>query len=431
VSAAVIPDQLAKRRWWILVANVVAMVAIANLQYGWTQFTTPLTQSLKQTLPVIQVTFTLFVVAQTWPQFLYGWLLEKFGTRLVVSVGALFVAWAWIGSGLAKGLPMLYTSYTIGGVGAGIVYGACVSMGTKWFPDRRGLAVGITAGAYGFGSAFTVIPIANMITGSGIGPTFITFGIIQGVLVLLMAQFMRFPAVGWKPAGWVPNANSAVKMSTREYTPKEMLSTKTFYVLYLMMTMLAFGGMMMTAQMKPLAHTFGHDKLIVFGSVTFLSMALINEQIANGFTRPFWGWISDYIGRYNTMAIAFTIESTGLVLLSIFIKNPYAFMFLSALTYFAWGEIYSLFPSAITDVYGSKNSAKNYGILYTSKGVATIAAAPGAAWLMTTTGSWTPVLLTAAAFDITAAALALFWLKPMVTKQLAAQKSAESGKAAV
>jgi OFA family oxalate/formate antiporter-like MFS transporter len=394
------------------------MAAIANLQYAWTLFTTPLTKSLNATLTAVQLAFTLFVLAETWLVPIEGYLIDRLGARLVVSAGSFLVAAGWIGSGFTQSLSGLYFWYTIGGVGAGAVYGASIGTALKWFPDRRGLATGLTAGAYGAGTALTILPIQNMIEASGYQSAFKVWGIIQGVIVLVVAQFILAPPAGWRPAGWTPPAagTSAVAQTQVSRTPWEMLRTPTFWILYLMMTMVAFGGLMVTAQLRPIAETYGLNKTIVWFGISALGMALLLDRIVNGITRPFWGWVSDHIGRYHTMAITFFLEAIAIFALLQVIDRPVAFVVLSGFVFFAWGNIYSLFPAAIGDLFGPKYATTNYGLQYTAKGTASFFAGVGAAWLVGIAGSWTPVFWVAIGCDLVAAALAFFWLRPLATR---------------
>lgn len=399
-------------RWLQLVACVVAMMAIANLQYAWTLFTIPLSESLGAKLSAVSWAFSLFVLVQTWLSPLYGALVDRLGTRVVVSCGAIPVALGWVGSGYADSLPWLYFWYALGGVGAGAVYGASIGTALKWFPDRRGFAAGLTAGAYGFGAALTILPIQWMIDSSGYRRTFIVWGILQGVLVLVAAQFLRKAPANLRVAPGVAKPSRVVQ-NALDYTPGQMVRTGTFWLMYMMMTMVAFGGLMVTAQIKPIASTYGMDKHVLFYGVTALGLALVLSGVLNGVTRPFWGFISDRIGRYQTMGVAFALEALGIFALLRFIGHPLWFVILSGLVFFAWGEIYSLFPAAIGDVFGPKHSATNYGIQYTAKGTASIFASPGAALLFETWGSWEAVFWVAIFCDLLAAALAFFWLRPL------------------
>jgi len=415
-------------RWRQLVACIIAMLAVANLQYAWTWFTTPLTQSLHATLAAVQWAFSFFVLTQTWLAPINAYLVDRFGPRIVVGVAGALVGAGWIGSGLANSLPELYAAYGIGGIGAGAVYSATIGIAMKWFPDRRGLCVGAVAGSYGFGTALTVLPITHMIETSGYRSAFLIWGAIQGLVVLVAAQFLTMPPTGWLPAGWKAvnaKAQRKVQQSLRDCTPQEMLKSGPFYLLYLMMTLVTFSGLMVTAQLKPIGDTYGFNKHILFGSLTVLNLTAILNQVLNGSARPFFGWVSDHFGRYDTMAVVFILEAVAITALTLLVNHTVWFVALSGLMFFAWGDIYSLFPAAIADIFGSKYATTNYGIQYTSKGVGSILAGPCAAWLMAASGSWLPVFWAAVACNVIAAALAVFWLKPRVTRFVKKQEALE------
>jgi MFS transporter, OFA family, oxalate/formate antiporter len=391
------------------------MMAVANLQYAWTLFTVPLTQSLHARLSAVQIAFTLFILTETWLVPFEGYLIDRLGARLIVTGAAGLVGAGWIGSGMADSLGALYAWYTLGGVGAGAVYGACIGTALKWFPDRRGLAAGVTAGAYGFGTALTVLPIQGTIAGSGYRAAFVIWGAVQGVVVLVAAQFMTAPPEGWRPPGWEQaRGNPPVGQSAVSRAPGQMLRTGRFWLLYLMMTLVAFGGLMVTAQLQPIAATYGLDRAVVTLGVSALALALMLDRVLNGLTRPFWGWVSDHIGRSHAMALAFGLEALAILALLQLVDRPLWFVVLSGLTFFAWGEIFSLFPATIGDVFGPAYATTNYGIQYTAKGVASIFAGWGAARVLETTGSWTPVFWIAFVCDAVAALLAVFWLRPLL-----------------
>src|SRR5713101_585144 len=418
------PHNSSAPRWPRLIACMIAMMAIANLQYAWTLFTTDLTKSMHARLDAVQWTLTFFIIAQTALFPINAYLCDKFGPRLVVTLASLFVAVGWIGAGRANSLPVLYAVYAMGGIGAGAVYSSCVGVAMKWFPDRRGLCVGVVAGSYGFGTALTALPIAYLIQHSGYRTAFIVFGAIQGLVVLLAAQFLRMPPVGWFPAGWETikaKVQRKVHQSSRDYTPGEMLRSGSFYLLYLMMTLVTASGLMLTAQLKPIGVTYGYDKYVLFGGFTVLTLTLSVNQVLNGSARPFFGWVSDRIGRYDTMAIVFVMEAVTITVLTLVVARPFWFIAISALMFFAWGDIYSLFPAAIADIFGAKYATTNYGIQYTAKGVGSILAGPGAALLMAAMHSWIPVFWSAVACNVIAAGLAVLWLKPRVARLVSEQ----------
>ncbi|HKW92652.1 MAG TPA: oxalate/formate MFS antiporter [Methylomirabilota bacterium] len=398
-------------RWAQLVVGIVGMVAIANLQYGWTLFVNPIDSKFHWGKAAIQVAFTLFVLAETWLVPLEGYLVDRFGPRLLVAIGGVLVGAAWWINAGASSLLMLYAGGLLGGVGAGIVYGTSVGNALKWFPDHRGLAAGLTAAAFGAGSALTIVPIATMITTRGYERAFLSFGIGQGLVVLLCALFLRAPRRGEVPdlaAGGGPQ-------SSRDFTPLEMLRSPAFWLLYVMMTMLAMGGLMATAQLGPIAGDFKVATVPVslFGlTMAALPFALSLDRVLNGVTRPFFGWVSDHIGRENTMFIAFGLEGLGILLLINFAHVPVLFVVFSGLVFFAWGEIYSLFPAMSGDLFGRKFATTNYGLLYTAKGTASLLIPLGNV-LKATTGSWMPIFILAIAFDWLGALLALFVLKPL------------------
>jgi OFA family oxalate/formate antiporter-like MFS transporter len=264
-----------------------------------------------------------------------------------------------------------------------------------------------------------------MITSNGYRAAFITWGIVQGLVVLAAAQFLAMPPQRWVPAGWEQvktRIRGRVQQSSRDYTAGQMMRMRSFYGLYVMMMIVAFSGVMVTAQLAPIAATFGHDKYVLFGGVTVLGMTMVLDGVLNGITRPLFGWVSDNIGRYDTMAISFALEAIAITGLTFIGRRPIWFVVLTGLTFFAWGEIYSLFPSAIADLFGSKYATTNFGIQYTAKGFASVLAGPVAAWITAANGgSWMPVLWAAIVGNLLAAFLALFWLKNTAARQLDAE----------
>ncbi len=400
-------------RWWQLIVGIICMSMIANLQYGWTLFVNPIADKHHWTKPAIQVAFTLFVLIETWLVPVEGWLVDKYGPKIVVLGASFLVAASWVIDANADTLSMLYLGAAVGGIGAGAIYGTCVGNALKWFPDRRGLAAGLTAMGFGAGSAFTVKPIIEMIKSSGYESTLINYGIGQGVVVFVLAWFLRAPAAEFMAS--YKSAAGATSTSRREYAPGEMLKTPVFWVMYLMFTLMATGGLLATAQLAPIAKDFGITDIptsILGLTLPALTFALSLDRVLNGVARPFFGWISDNIGRENTMFIAFLLEGAGILALNEFGRNPVAFVLLSALVFFAWGEIYSLFPVTCADTYGRKFATANAGFLYTAKGTAALLV-PLSSIIAASGGGWHAVFLTAGSMNFVAAAMALAVLKPM------------------
>jgi MFS transporter, OFA family, oxalate/formate antiporter len=417
--ASLIHPSRIPNRWIQLVAGIVAMMAVANLQYAWTLFTKPIQAHLHASLEAVQWTIVLFVALETWLVPFEGFLVDQIGPRFMLGFGAILAGLGWIGSGYAESLKGLYFWYGLGGIGAGAVYGGTIGNALKWFPDHRGLCVGLTAGAFGIGTATTIAPVAEMIKTSGYQHTFIVWGIIQGVVVLFASLFLARPPVGWTPPNWKEKEakiKAKVKTSAVDMTPWQMLHQPSFYVIYLMMTMLAFGGIVVTVQLNPMASSYHIDKVVVLWGMTALVLAITVDRILNGLTRPFWGWVSDNIGRENAIFISFVLEAIAVYALLQLISRPIWFVALSGLCFFAWGNIYSLFPSITGDLYGSKWATTNYGIVYTAKGLATLFAGPGAAWLFEKTGSWSKVFWAMIVCDLVAAFMALLWLKPLARR---------------
>ncbi len=398
-------------RWTQLAVGVLCMVMIANLQYGWTFFVPDIQKKFGWDRAAIQWAFTLFVLFETWLVPIEGWFVDKYGPRLVVMFGGVLCGVGWVINGYADSLSQFYLGQIIAGIGAGAVYGTCVGNALKWFPDKRGLAAGITAAGFGAGSALTVAPIQSMIANSGFQAAFINFGIGQAVIILIAAFFLLGPKPGQVPA---PIVNSAIIQSRRNYSPTEVLKQPIFWLMYLMFVAVGAGGLMVTANLKPIAADFGIDKLdvtLVGLTMTTVTFAATIDRILNGLTRPFFGWISDKIGRENTMFIAFGFEGVGIYMLYLYGHDPVMFVILTGLVFFAWGEIYSLFPSTCTDTFGSKFAATNAGLLYTAKGTAALLV-PFANILQQSSGSWDGVFLVAAGANIAASLLAIGVLKP-------------------
>ncbi len=399
-------------RWLQLLIGIVCMSMIANLQYGWTLFVNPISDQFHWAKASIQVAFTIFVLTETWLVPIEGYLVDRLGPAPVTIVGGLLVGLAWVLNSVADSLALLYVAAAIGGIGAGAVYGTCVGNALKWFPDRRGLAAGLTAMGFGAGSALTVVPIASMIKASGYQATFLYFGIGQGLVVFVLGWLLRQPAP--QPTA-LRSATSAYALPRGDFAPLQMIRTPVFWIMYAMFVMMAAGGLMATAQLGPIAKDFkiADVPVSILGlTLPALTFALSIDRVLNGVTRPLFGWISDWIGRENTMFIAFSLEAVGILLLSRFGQDPVAFVLLSGLVFFAWGEIYSLFPATCCDTYGTQFAAANAGLLYTAKGTASLLV-PLTSMLSATSGGWHTVFLAASGLNLAAAFMALLVLKPL------------------
>jgi OFA family oxalate/formate antiporter-like MFS transporter len=402
-------------RWFQLVLGLIAMMAISSPQYVWTLFTKPFQGALSTTLPALQVTVTILIVLQTWLSPLQGFLIDKFGPRLLVAIGGALSGLGWVAAAYAPSLAMLYLTYgLLCGIGTGIVYIGIIGLMVRWFPDRRGLATGLVAAGYGFGAILTTFPINGMLASAGYQHTLVVFGTIFAIVGVLAALGMRLPGIGDRlPA-------PAVTASVKSYEPKAMLKTPVFWLMFVMMTMMSTGGLMVILNFANFARDFGVADIMVFG-LQALPLALTVDRITNGLTRPFFGWVSDHIGRENTMGIAFLLEGAAVLMLVLFRNDALVFVVLSAVVFFGWGEIFSLFPSTLTDTFGTKNATANYGFLYMAQGVGSVFGGPFAALLHDIEGSWLPVFAVIITMDVLTALLALFALKPLRARFLGAK----------
>jgi OFA family oxalate/formate antiporter-like MFS transporter len=407
----------AAARWSYLAVCIICMVMIANLQYGWTLFVNPINKAHGWSIASIQFAFAIFIALETWLTPIQGWIVDVLGPRrgpkIMVAIGGIFAGAGWIINAYADSLAMLYVGAVVLGVGGGAVYATCVGMAVKWFPDRRGLAVGLTAAGYGAGAALTVIPIRYVIDTYDYNTAFLWFGIIQGAVVFVMAWLLRGPEAGELSSA----PASKVAQSVRSFSPKEVLLSPVFWLLYIMFVMVSASGLMATAQIAPIAADFNVGNQIVFWGATTLTAALIIDNIANGTARPLFGWISDNIGREATMAIAFGLGGISYWLFFELGTAPWAFVIFAALIFLTWGEIFSLFPSTCTDTFGPKFATVNLSLLYTAKGTSAFLV-PVANLIKASTGSWHMVFVATALMNFVVVGLALFVLKPMRARQM-------------
>jgi MFS transporter, OFA family, oxalate/formate antiporter len=397
-------------RWMMLVMGIICMAMVANLQYGWTLFVDPIDAKYHWGRAAIQLAFTLFVVTETWLVPVEAWFVDKYGPRIVIMFGGVMVALAWVLNSYASSLVMLYAGAIIGGIGAGSVYGTCVGNALKWFPDRRGLAAGCTAAGFGAGAALTVVPIANMIAASGYQSAFLYFGIGQGLVVFILALFIRAPSVA------VPIVKKKLNLPQTkvDFTPPQVLRTPIFWIMYLVFVMVASGGLMAAAQIAPIAHDFkiANEPVSLLGfQMAALTFAITLDRIFDGFGRPFFGFVSDNIGRENTMFIAFGTAALMLLTLSVYGHIPVVFVLATAVYFGVFGEIYSLFPATSGDTFGAKFATTNNGMLYTAKGTAALLVP--IASIVSASYGWQAVFVISVALNATAALMAIFVIKPL------------------
>jgi oxalate/formate antiporter len=420
-------DRSLTQRWWQLAYGFVAMMAISSPQFVWTLFVEPIGKVLGASLAALQITFLLLIVVQTFFSPFQAYLVERFGPRLLISIGAALTGLSWILAAHAPNLFALYLTYgVLGGVGTGNIYVGVIGLMVRWFPDRRGLAAGVCAAGYGAGAIITTFPISDMLASSGYAHTLTVFGLVQGAVGILAAQGLRNPPRSWAQA--VPTLRTrAVRQTARSFTPGEMIRTPVFWLLFAMMSFMATSGLMIVANVGPFAKEYGIATAPVWGAAA-LPLSLTISRFTNGLTRPFFGWVSDQIGRELTMGVAFSLEAAAILLLLLCLHNPTLFVVMTGVAFFGWGEIFALFPSTLTDVFGPDHATTNYGVLYIAQGVGSVLGGPVAASIRAATGSWGPVFLIVVGLDVITALLALFVLRPLRAEWLerTARRSVEA-----
>jgi oxalate/formate antiporter len=400
-------------RWVQLLLGLVCMILISSPQYVWALFTQPMTAALGSTLAELQITFSILIVVQTFLSPWQGVLVDRFGPRVLLSIGVVVTGMSWVLAAQATTLPGLYLTYgLLGGIGTGIVYVGVIGHMVQWFPDARGLATGLVASGYGVGALLTTFPIATVLRESNYPTALTRFGLLFAGAGLLAAQGLRRPDasthIEWNRA---QRAHGRAAIAV-DLAPAQMLATPIFWLMFAMMTMMSTTGLMVTSQMGAFTRDFGMADMLLYG-LPVLPLALSIDRVTNGATRPLFGWISDRFGRENTMLVAFGLEGAAMTLWLLARHSPMLFVLLSGLVFFGWGEIFSLFPSTLTDTFGTKHATANYGCLYIAQGVGSVLGGPVAALLHQSTGSWIPVFAVIIAMDFTTAALAIGVLKPM------------------
>ena len=417
-----------RSRWMQLLLGLVCMIVISSPQYVWTLFTQPLMTTLHATLPQIQITFSILIVIQTFLAPGQGLLVDRFGPRVLLSVGGALAGLSWVLAARATTLTGLYLTYgLLGGIGTGIVYVGVIGHMVQWFPDRRGFATGVVAAGYGMGALLTTFPIAALLNESSYQQAFVRYGWIFVAVGVIAAQGLRAA----NPKSQIPNSKSQIGSripSGQDWRPTEMLRTRIFWLMFVMMTMMSTAGLMVTSQIAAFTRDFGMADAIVFG-LPLLPLALSVDRVMNGLTRPFFGWLSDQIGRENTMVIAFTLEGTAMTLWLLTRSHPALFVIMSGVVLFGWGEIFSLFPSTLTDTYGTRYATTNYGFLYMAQGIGSVLGGPVAALLHDAYASWMPVFAIIIAMNFATALLAGLMLKPMRRRWLTAAAISEAGPA--
>jgi len=415
----------AGNRWVQLIAGVIAMVVISNYQYSFTLFTPGMKEQFTG-VPYAKIAaiFSMFILFETWPVPVAGYFVDRFGIRKLMILGSIGILAGWLfGGTVAKSVFELYIYYgVIAGTGAGIIYISCVANAVKWFPDRRGLAAGLTAAGFGGGAALTIMPIASTIDSLGWGSTMAIWGVAQGIIAFIMALILRHPPTGWKPIGWdlrAQKVTKAVAQTKVEYTWNQTLKKPEFYLLYVMFLLACTGGLMATGNLSQISKSLNVADAKVWG-LGIVPLTATLASLTNALSRILWGSISDRLGREYTMTLAFGIEALLIFMVTRIAGSPLSFVILFSFVFLFWGEIYSLFSATTGDIFGPKNASANYGLLYSAKGMASILAGYGAALVAAYfLGSFIVPFYIAAVFCAASAALAFFALRPLVRSRIA------------
>lgn len=390
-------------KWRQMIAGLVCMGAISSPQYVWTLFTPVLKTDFNTSAAALQITFSLLIVLQTLFSPIQGWIARHVSPRNLIMAGIVLTGLSWVASAQVHSLTMLYLTYGgLGGVGTGIVYVGVVSLLMQWFPKNRGMAAGAAAAGYGMGAMLTTFPISHLLAATDWRNTMMVFGVIMAVVGVVAACFLKVPE-----SVTTPDAPEATG-----YLTSYVVRTPLFWLMFFMMATMATSGLMVTSQLAQIGTDFGVAHLTILGMAA-LPLAMTLDRIANGVTRPLFGWVSDHLGREQTMAFAFSLEALALTCWLALANHPVAFVLLSGIVFLGWGEIFSLFPATLTDTFGTRDASRNYGLLYMAQGVGAVFGGPLAAWLHQASGNWHMVFTLAIGGDLLTAFLALAVLRPM------------------
>ena len=427
--------RVAGNRWIQLVCGIIAMIVISNYQYAFTLFTPGMKQTFTG-VPYAKIAaiFSAFILFETWPMPVAGYFVDKFGIRKLMTFGATCIALGWIlGGTIAKSPLDLYIYYgVIAGTGAGIIYISCVANAVKWFPDKRGLAVGLTAAGFGGGAALTIMPIASTIHIMGWATAMAVWGLGQGIIAFAAALVLRHPPSGWAPAGWVASAkpvHTGVAQSNVNFTWIQTLGRPEFYLLYTMFFFSCAGGLIATGNLSQIAKSLHVSEAKIWG-LAIVPLAATLTSLCNALSRIVWGSVSDQLGREYTMCLTFGVEAVLVFLVTRIAGTPIGFLVLFSFIFLFWGEIYSLFSATTGDIFGPKNASANYGMVYTAKGLASIFAGFGAATLAAYFGgSFAMAFYVSAVLCGIAAIFSLFVLRPLVRGRISHEVRVAEGMA--
>lgn len=362
----VIARGVAMSRWWRVVGGLSMNLALGSL-YAWSVFVAPLEKKFGWDRTQTSTVFTIAVVVFALSFVVAGRLQDRLGPFPVSLTGAVLITLAFIMSSFTSSLIWLYLWFgVVGGLGNGFGYATPIPVMAKWFPDKRGLAVGLAVAGYGGGSAIFG-PLAKnwLIPTYGVNQTFAILGVVFFVMTVIGAFLLRNPPAGYRPAGWEPAPAAKAAATTYEFSPGETLRTPTFYFMWVAYALGTTAGLMVISQLVPFADSKGLAAAVG-------STALIVGAVGNAAGRILSGALSDAIGRLNTLRLMIAISAVAMPVLYLVGSNPFLFLLLVFAVYWCYGTQLSVNASTTSDFWGTKNAGINYGMLFTSWGVAGI-----------------------------------------------------------
>jgi len=354
-------------RWWRVVGGLSMNLALGTL-YAWSIFVAPLEKQFGWKRTQTSNVFTIAVVVLALTFIIAGRLQDKFGPFWVSLTGGVLVSLGFFLCAYTHSLNYLYSCFgVIAGVGNGFGYATPIPVMAKWFPDKRGLAVGLAVAGYGGGSAIFG-PLANLklIPDYGVATTFQILGVIFLVMTLFGAFLLKNPPAGYKPEGWTPKPAAKVAATTYEFTPAEVVHTPAFYFMWIAYALGCSAGLMVISQLVPFAKSVG------IGSAALATMGLVLGAAGNASGRILSGWMSDAIGRLNVLRLMIAISMIAMPILYLVGGNISLLYVTVFAVYWCYGTQLSVNASSTSDFWGTKNAGINYGMLFTAWGVAGI-----------------------------------------------------------
>jgi MFS family permease len=399
-----------KGRWVLVIFGMLINLCLGTI-YSWSVFVAPLTtyftKDLGQSVTASDVLlpFSVFLAffAITMP--FAGKYIEQYGPKNVTIVGGILTGLGWILASFATSVPMLYVLYGIvGGIGVGIAYGVPVAVSARWFPDRRGTAVGLTVLGFGFSAFFTANIATYLIAAYGVMTTFRIFGVAFVILTILLALPLKFPQAGWKPAGWTPPAQVAGQAGTCEFRRDEMMRTTSFYALWACYFIGCLAGLMAVGIAKPVGSDIGIE--------TGLATTLVGVfAIFNGFGRPVFGTLTDKLTPRNTAMVSFVLIAMVSVLMWQVPSVP-VYIIAFVVLWGCLGGWLAIAPTTTGCYFGTGDYPRCYGVLFLAYGAGAIAGPQLAGFIKTSTGSYLGVFPYVMVLAVIGFVIAFALLKP-------------------